>query len=167
LNRDLLNVSMPIDLDWARSFLLSILWSPLRLFASDFHFHRPTWLWINGRKMQWPWEASCQSCMHASWRFIVQLSAPNTPRCSKSPKCIRLSVSSTYLSHSISQLKQLGFDDYIINLINGPDEVLAHICNQSRLNMVVRISFIKYFRAFHLRTVTISALSRSLLSLPL
>ncbi|WAR53560.1 hypothetical protein PtB15_3B68 [Puccinia triticina] len=36
----------------------------------------------------------------------------------------------------VETLKQMGLDDYVINLINGPDEVLAHICNQSRLHMV-------------------------------
>ncbi|PLW22445.1 hypothetical protein PCASD_07790 [Puccinia coronata f. sp. avenae] len=35
----------------------------------------------------------------------------------------------------LNALKKMGFDDYIINLINGPDEVLAHLCNQSRLHM--------------------------------
>ncbi|KAH9470536.1 hypothetical protein Pst134EA_007785 [Puccinia striiformis f. sp. tritici] len=34
----------------------------------------------------------------------------------------------------LEALRQLGFDDYVINLINGPDEVLAYICNQTRVN---------------------------------
>ncbi|KAA1076205.1 Structural maintenance of chromosomes protein 5 [Puccinia graminis f. sp. tritici] len=52
--------------------------------------------------------------------------------------CMRAGDSLSNYQHPIplDRLKQLGFDDYIINLINGPDEVLAHICNQSRLNMV-------------------------------
>ncbi|KAI7964296.1 hypothetical protein MJO29_004723 [Puccinia striiformis f. sp. tritici] len=33
----------------------------------------------------------------------------------------------------LEALRQLGFDDYVINLINGPDEVLAYICNQTRV----------------------------------
>lgn len=38
------------------------------------------------------------------------------------------------LSHD--SLKTMGFDDFVIDLINGPDEVLTHICSQSRLHRV-------------------------------
>jgi len=52
--------------------------------------------------------------------------------------CMRPGDSLSNYQHPIplDALKQFGFDDYVINLINGPDEVLAHICNQNRLNMI-------------------------------
>ncbi|KAI8451764.1 hypothetical protein BY996DRAFT_6432043 [Phakopsora pachyrhizi] len=37
---------------------------------------------------------------------------------------------------SLDEIKRLGFDDYVINLVDGPDQVLAFICQQNRLNLV-------------------------------